>query len=94
MSIADKLTTIAENVSKVYQAGYDKGFSDGWSAAGGELPKLAAGLYQTGAIALYEEQGASAVEGMMTKSWDDLFAEGVVHVNNGNVYTNLDTNTW
>ena len=41
MSIADKLTTIAENVDKVYQAGFDKGmlpmyyvqsFQYGWSS--------------------------------------------------------------
>lgn len=29
MSIADKLTTIAENIPKVYQAGYDKGVAEG-----------------------------------------------------------------
>jgi hypothetical protein len=29
MSIADKLTTIAENIPKVYQAGYDKGKAEG-----------------------------------------------------------------
>ena len=33
MSIADKLTTIAENVSKVYQAGYDKGVAEGGDEA-------------------------------------------------------------
>lgn len=55
---------------------------------------LSAGLYQAGAIALYEEQGAEAVDGMMIKSWDDLLAEGVVHVENGSVYTNLDMDTW
>lgn len=31
MSIAEKLTTIVENVPKVYQAGYDKGKSEGGS---------------------------------------------------------------
>lgn len=29
MSIADKLTTIAENIPRVYQAGYDKGVAEG-----------------------------------------------------------------
>jgi hypothetical protein len=33
MSIADKLTTVAENVQKVYQAGYDKGKSEGGGGA-------------------------------------------------------------
>jgi hypothetical protein len=36
MSIAEKLTTIAENVSKVFQAGYDKGKAEG----GGNVPNL------------------------------------------------------
>ena len=54
---------------------------------------LAAGLYETGAIALYEEQGAGAIEGMMIKSWDDLVAEGTVHVEDGVVYTNVDKST-
>lgn len=54
---------------------------------------LSAGLYQTGAIALYEEQGAEAIEGMMIKSWDDLLAEGIIHVGNGVVYTNYDGDT-
>lgn len=44
-----------------------------------------AGLYQTGAIALYNEQGAEAVEGMMIKSWDELIAEGTIYVENGEV---------
>lgn len=53
-----------------------------------------AGLYQTGAIALYNEQGAEAIEGMMIKSWDELLAEGAVSVENGVVYTPFDTNEW
>ncbi len=63
------------------------------NVGGGDV-SLAAGLYQTGAIALYDEQGAEAVEGMMIKSWDELVAEGVVHVEDGGLYTNMDTNTW
>lgn len=61
------------------------------NVGGGDV-SLAAGLYQTGAIALYDEQGAEAVEGMLIKSWDELVAEGAVHVDNGNVYTNIDMN--
>ena len=30
MSISDKLTEVAENVPKVYEAGFDKGTSDLW----------------------------------------------------------------
>ena len=54
---------------------------------------LAPGLYQTGAIALYEEQGASAVDGMMTMSWDELLANDAVHIEEGVVSTNFDSNT-
>lgn len=52
-----------------------------------------AGLYQTGAIALYEEQGADAIEGMMIKSWDELLADETVIVDNGAVYTKVDMET-
>lgn len=52
-----------------------------------------AGLYQTGAIALYEEQGADAIEGMMIKSWDELLADETVIVDNGAVYTKVDMDT-
>lgn len=44
-------------------------------------PTLAAGLYQTGTDT-------------MTKSWEDLLSEGVVHVDNGVVYTNFDWDEW
>lgn len=44
-----------------------------------------AGLYETGAIALYQEQGAEAIEGMMIKSWDELVSSGEIIVDNGNV---------
>ena len=59
-----------------------------------EVLALAPGLYQTGAIALYEEQGAEAIEGMMITSWDDLLANGTVHVDNGVVHTNYDNSTY
>ena len=35
MSIADKLTTIAENQQRVYDAGYESGFTDGQAQGGG-----------------------------------------------------------
>lgn len=44
-------------------------------------PTRAAGLYETG------------TDTMIT-SWDDLLAEGVVHVDNGVMYTNFDMNEW
>jgi hypothetical protein len=59
----------------------------------GDVP-LAAGLYQTGAIALYKEQGADAIEGMMIKSWEQLLDDGTVHVEGGGLYTNMDKTTW
>lgn len=55
---------------------------------------MAPGLYQTGAIALYEEQGAEAIEGMMVASWDDLLADGIVHVEDGLLYTNFNDDEW
>ena len=53
--------------------------------SGVEPETLAPGLYQTGAIALYEEQGASAVDGMMITSWDELLASGAIVVKDGAV---------
>ena len=44
------------------------------------------GLYETGAIAKYESEGAAAIEGMMIKSWDELVAEGSIIIDNGVVY--------
>lgn len=58
------------------------------SDEGDSSGEFVAGLYQTGAIALYDEQGLKAIEGMMIKSWDELLTEGVVHVNDGGVETN------
>ena len=55
-----------------------------------EVFALAPGLYQTGAIALYEEQGAEAIEGMMITSWDELLTNGTIHVDNGVVYTDAN----
>ena len=66
--------------------------------SGGDVPTptetLAPGLYQTGAIALYEEQGAEAIEGMMITSWDELLANGTVHVEDGVVYSNFNIDEW
>lgn len=45
-----------------------------------EPAMLAPGLYQTGAIALYEAGNYEAASAMMTTSWDELVASGVVHV--------------
>lgn len=55
---------------------------------------IAPGLYQTGAIALYNEQGASAVEGMMITPWDELITDDIIHVEDGVVFTNFDTYEW
>lgn len=53
-----------------------------------------AGLYQAGAIALYKEQGAEAIEGMLITSWDDLLASGIVHVEDGAVFSNWNEPDW
>ena len=47
------------------------------SGSGDEPVMKAAGLYQTGTDT-------------MTKSWEELLSEGVVHVDNAVVYTNMD----
>lgn len=46
---------------------------------------LLPGLYQTGAIALYKEQGAEAAEGMMITPWDQLLANGTIQNSNNSV---------
>lgn len=56
--------------------------------SGGDTPDAAeikAGLYQTGAIALYEEQGADAIEGMLITPWDELVQSSAIAVDNGAV---------
>lgn len=53
------------------------------SGGGEEEDTIAAGLYETG----------SNYATLLT-SWEDLLANGTVHVEDGVVYTNLDTNEW
>lgn len=53
------------------------------SEEGGSGEQIAAGLYQTGSN-----------YSTLIKDWDTLLADGVVHVDNGVVSTNLDMNTW
>lgn len=55
-----------------------------------EVTMIKAGLYQTGAIALYQEQGAEAISDMLITPWDELLANGTVHVEDGVVYTDAD----
>lgn len=97
------LGTIAGSGSKVKVGEVEYGISsDKVAGAVSELEIIlrqlhsepyTAGLYQTGAIALYEEQGASAIEDMLIKSWDELLTDGTVHVVNKVVYTNLNMET-
>ena len=42
----------------------------------GGLETYTPGLYETGAIKMYEEQGAAAIEGMLITSWDELKERG------------------
>lgn len=44
-----------------------------------------AGLYETGAFALYNNQGDKAIESMLITSWDELVSNGVVVINEGAV---------
>ena len=48
---------------------------------------LAPGLYGSGAISLCEEGDVESAQAMMTTSWDELITNGVVHVEDGVVYT-------
>jgi hypothetical protein len=50
------------------------------------------GLYQTGALLLYQSEGKAAVEGMMIKSWNELIADGTVRVEGSScTYCNYNT---
>ena len=55
--------------------------------AGGDVPTetLAPGLYQTGAIALYESGDVAGAEAMLTTSWDELVSSGAITVEDGAV---------
>lgn len=55
------------------------------------------GLYQTGAVALYREQGPEAIKDMLITSWYDLLADGTVRVDaSRGLFTNfgIDLNTF
>lgn len=93
------LGTISGNGYKVVIGGVEYGIDAGKVAGavaeieavlggaisgGGEgSEQIVAGLYQTGAIALYNEQGAEAIEGMMIKSWDELVDSGAIVIEDG-----------
>lgn len=82
-------------VSVATGAVYVVNASGSWVEFGVSIVSYVPGLYQAGAIAIYEEEGAEAIEGMMIKSWNDLLAEGIIHVDNGVVYSNFDLeDTW
>ena len=51
---------------------------------GGHGTEAVAGLYQSGAINLYNTEGVTAVDGMLISSWEKLIAEGLI-VQDGNV---------
>ena len=53
------------------------------SGDSGEATDVVAGLYHTGSN-----------YAIMLKSWDELVADGTVHVDNGVVYTNMDFSNW
>ena len=55
----------------------------GGSGSGSEEQTIAAGLYETGSNYT-----------VLLASWEDLLADGTVHVENGVVYTNFDTDAW
>jgi hypothetical protein len=51
---------------------------------------LTPGLYRTGAIDLYETGDIDGASAMLETSWDELLANGTVHVEDGVVYTDFD----
>ena len=53
------------------------------SEDGDAVATLAPGLYETGAIALYEAGDVEAASAMMVSSWDELEASGVIAVSEG-----------
>ncbi len=55
---------------------------------------LTPGLYQTGAIEKYLDEGAAAIEGMLIKSWQQLLDEDVVQVEDGVFYTIFSTSAY
>ena len=61
------------------------------SMTNGSSEPSVAGLYQTGAVALYEEQGAGAIEGMLITPWDNLLINGTITVNEGTASCADDT---
>jgi prepilin-type N-terminal cleavage/methylation domain-containing protein len=48
--------------------------------------ELMPGLYEAGAISLYEEFGAKAIQDMLIMSWDNLVANGYITVTDGALY--------
>lgn len=66
MSIADKLTTVAENQQKVYDAGYERGKAEG--GGGGSYDEG-----YTAGLAVGVEQGKQAER---DRVWDDVQADG------------------
>jgi predicted ribosomally synthesized peptide with SipW-like signal peptide len=59
--------------------------ADGTTEIIGNKQVLMPGLYQTGALDLYQSEGADAISDMMIKSWSELIADGTVQVD-GNAF--------
>lgn len=53
------------------------------SGGGSDSDAPPAGLYQTGAIARYQEEGAEAISDMLITPWDELVESGAIAINDG-----------
>ncbi len=88
--IGGLFTGIIDKESNAANGVFNYGSYDGTGSGGGNQggggggsETVTAGLYETGSNYT-----------VLLTSWDDLVADGTVHVENGVVYTNMDMNTW
>lgn len=75
-------------------AKFKKMVGGGSGGGGGGEDTVAPGLYQAGAIARYNKQGAKALDGMMITPWAELLSNGIIHVDDGVVYSSLNKTNW
>ena len=60
-----------------------KNLEDAWEEEGGSVSTVTAGLYETGAIALYEQGDVEGASKLLKTSWADIEAEGCWEVSKG-----------
>ena len=70
-----ELETVLRNLSGGLESGDDSE----------SLESYVGGLYQTGAVARYEAEGADAISDMLITSWDELVSSGAIVINDGSI---------